>query len=141
MTAMLTTGITPSSVYVEAVMEAERHKWIESQKHGRDLGDQAIRQWYAVYWPLYCRQKRLEHLEGRRWWTEFSDSPFGQLYALIFEGDLLVDRIMDRVYAGYENLDLINWALRWGLPMPRVIDILTQIDVNRARLDPRRMIH
>ena len=124
------------SLYAEAVKEAERHKWIESQKHGRDLGEDAIRDWYRNYWNRFCRWRRMEHLQGTRRWREFGDDDFGQLHVLIVTGDLLVDRILDRVYAGHENLNIINWALRWGLPMERVIRILAQLDVNRAHLDP-----
>lgn len=120
----------------EALLEAERHKWIESQKLGRDVGLPAIAEWYNRYWPMYCREKRLEHLRGSRCWDEFTDEQFGHLYSLIVAGDLLVDRILDRVYAGYENLDIINWAFDWGLDIDRVIEILSQLDVNRARLDP-----
>lgn len=124
------------SLYDEATREAERHKWIESQKLGRDLGQHAIRDWYRNYWHLYCRYRRIEHLQGARPWREFDDEPFGHLYSLIVAGDLLVDRILDRVHAGYENLDMINWALDWGLPVDAVIEVLAQVDVNRARLDP-----
>jgi len=124
------------SLYEEAGLEAERHKWIESQKHGRDLGERAIRDWYRNHWSSYCRHRRLEHLGGERRWLEFSDERFGCLYALIVTGDLLVDRILDRVCAGYENLELINWSLEWGLPPDQIIDILSQLDVNRSRLDP-----
>lgn len=131
-------AVTTTSLYEEAFLEAERHKWIESQKHGRDLGDYAIREWYRVYWPLYCRYRRIEHLQGSRRWREFSDEKFGHLYSLIVAGDALVDRILDRVYAGHENLEIINWAIDWGMPIDRVLDILAQLDVNRARLDPRR---
>jgi len=124
------------SLYHEARQEAERHKWIESQKQGRDLGDTAIRKWFRNHWPHYCRCKRMEHVRGSLCWQEFGDEDFGQLYSLIVAGDLLVDRILDRVYAGLENYDIINWAFDWGLPMDRVIDILSQLDVNRARLEP-----
>lgn len=127
-----------SSLYDEAVREAERHKWIESQKQGRDLGETAIHEWYRVHWHLYCRYRSMEHLRGSRRWREFGDEVFGHIYSLIIAGDLLVDRILDRVYAGYENLDIINWAIEWGLEMDRVVDILSQIDVNRARLEPVR---
>jgi hypothetical protein len=123
------------SLYEQAHAEALRHKWIESQKHGRDLGDWAIRDWYRRYWRTYCRCCRLEHIEGNRRWREFGNDDFGHLYSLIVAGDLLVDRILDRIYAGWENLDIINWGMDWGLPMDRVVDILIQIDVNRARLD------
>lgn len=125
------------SLYEEARREAERHKWIESQKRGCDLGDSAIREWYRLYWRCYCRHRRLEHLEGSRWYREFEEDRFGCLYSRIVTGDLLVDRILDRVYEGYENLDIINWALGWGLPVEPVLEILAQIDVNRARLEPK----
>jgi hypothetical protein len=124
------------SLYEEALREAERHKWIESQKRGRDLGDSAIREWFRLHWPRYCRHKQLEHLSGSQRWREFDDEDFGQIYSLIVTGDLLVDRILDRIDAGYENLDVINWALDWGLPLERVVDLLAQVDVNRARLEP-----
>src|SRR5215469_4387805 len=91
-----------ASIYDEAIREAQRHKWIESQKHGRDLGDQAIRDWYRKHWRSYCRHRRLEHLRGRRRWAEFDDEPSSQIDALIAAGDCLVDRVLDRVYAGYE---------------------------------------
>jgi len=124
------------SLYEDALREAERHKWIESQKHGRDLGETAIREWFRVYWVLYCRSKRLEHVQGKRRWREFEQTAFGQLYSLIVAGDLLLDRILDRLDAGYENLDILLWALEWGLPIERIVSILEQIDVNRARIEP-----
>jgi hypothetical protein len=125
-----------ASIHDEARREAQRHKWIESQKQGRDLGDQAIRDWYRKYWRAYCRHRRIEHLRGRKRWAEFDDEPFGKIDALIASGDCLVDRVLDRVYAGHENLDIINWAIDWGLPTDRVVDILAQLDVNRARFEP-----
>lgn len=126
------------SLYEEAFREAERHKWIESQKRGRDLGDQAIREWYRRYWMIYCRCKRLEHVRGERCWREFDEEAFGQLYSLIVSGDLLLDRVLDRLDAGYENLDVLLWAHEWGLPLERVLYLLELIDVNRARLEPAR---
>jgi len=124
------------SLYDAAHREAERHKWIESQKHGRDLGDLAIHDWYRQHWLMYCRYRRMEHLQGRQRWREFGDEKFGRLYSLIINGDLLLDRILDRVFVGHENLDIINWAIDWGLSLERVLSILTQLDVNRARLEP-----
>lgn len=133
--AVATYEVDEVSLYEEAHAEALRHKWIESQKHGRDLGESAIRDWYRRYWRLYCRCCRVEHIEGNRRWREFGDDDFGHLYFLIVQGDLLTDRVLDRIYAGHENLDIINWGMDWGLPMNRLVDILIQIDVNRARLD------
>lgn len=125
------------SLYEAAWREVLIHKWIESERHGHDLGDSAIHHWWREHWPRYCRRRRVEHILGMHRWSEFDDhDAFGCIYSLILRGDLLADRILDRVDAGYENLDLVNWALEWGLPIDRVIDVLEQIDVNRARLDP-----
>jgi hypothetical protein len=125
-----------ASIYEAALSEAERHKWIESQKQGRDLGDQAIRDWFCSHWRAYCRHRRVEHLRGRRRWAEFDDEPSAQIDSLIAMDDCLVDRVLDRVYAGHENLDIIVWAIDWGLPTQRVVEILAQLDVNRARFEP-----
>lgn len=126
------------SVYDAAHREAELYKWLESEKRGRDLGEHAIREWYRKHWPIYCRHRCMEHLQGRRRWREFGEDQFGHLYSLILNGDLLADRILDRVYAGHENLGILNWAIDWGLPLKRVVDVLAQVDVNRARLEPGR---
>ncbi len=134
--SMQPVSVQPGSIYDEALREAQRHKWIESQKHGRDLGDHAIRDWFRKHWRTYCRHRRLEHLRGRRRWAEFDDEPSVQLDALITADDILFDRVLDRVYAGYENLEIINWAIDWGLPTNRVVEILAQLDVNRARFEP-----
>lgn len=124
------------SLYEAAWREVHVHKWIESERSGRDLGDTAIRDWWLRHWPRYCRRRRVEHILGAHRWSEFEEDAFGCVYTLILRGDLLADRILDRVDAGYENLDIINWAFDWGLPTERVMEILKQIDVNRARLDP-----
>ena len=125
-----------ASLYEEAWREVQVHKWIESERQGRDLGDTAIRDWWRRHWPHYCRKKRLEHICGRKLWNEFGEDAFGCLYSMIVTGDLLVDRILDHLDGGSENLCVINWAIEYGLPSDRVLGILEQIDVNRARLDP-----
>ncbi len=124
-----------ASIYDEALRETQRHKWIESQKHGRDLGDQAIRDWFRKHWRTYCDIADGAS-SGTRRWAEFDDEPSGQIDAMITADDILVDRVLDRVYAGYENLDIINWAIDWGLPTNRVVEILARLDVNRARFEP-----
>lgn len=39
--------------------EMERHKWIESEKAGRDLGREAIYQWVKLYAKIF-REKYFE---------------------------------------------------------------------------------
>jgi hypothetical protein len=122
------------SLYEEGLREAERHKWIESQKHGIDLGDRALTDWFRQYWPLFCRLKCLEHLSGSRSWCEFDPEDFGLIGKLIRDEDLLLEMILDRAHAGMENLPIIVWAQEWGLPLARVITILEQLNLNRAQL-------
>lgn len=134
---MATTSITRLSVYHESVKEAARHKWIESQKRGRDVGDSAIREWYQFYWLEYCRQKNLEHVQGQQLWIEFAEEDFGCVFTLLEQNDLLLDMILDRVRCGWENLDVIVWAQDWGLDLDQVLCILEQLNINRARMEPR----
>ena len=131
------TAVRPTlSLYEEGRREAERHKWIESQKRGMDVGNAAVDEWYRRHWPHYCRHKRLEHLVGCCLWREFSPQDFGLIEKLIVRNDLLLDRVLDRLREGWENLNVILWALEWGMPIDRVIAILTALDINSARLDP-----
>ena len=125
----------PRSLYSAALEEALRHKWIESQKHGCDLGEAALKDWFRKHWLPFCRSKRLEHVEGMQQWSEFAQHEFGQVFQLIMDDDILCDRILDRMEHGFDNLEIINWALSWGLPMIRVLQLLEIIDINRARLE------
>jgi hypothetical protein len=122
------------SVYAEGEREAERFKWIESEKAGRDLGAEAVDHWINRYWSGYCRTRLVEHLNGRRYWQEFGQEHFGLLGRQFCDDPLLLDRIMDRISDGQENLDVIGWALDWGLNMDDVIDVLEALDVNRHRI-------
>ena len=124
------------SLYVEGLREAQRHKWIESQKCGKDLGDSALTDWYRRYWSIFCRLKCLEHLSGSCHWSEFEPEDFGLIGNLILKEDLLLEMILDRASAGCENLSLLLWAQDWGLPMERVLDILEQLNLNQAQLEP-----
>jgi hypothetical protein len=50
------------------------------------------------------------------------------------ENDLLLDRILDRIKAGQENLDIICWAHDWGIAIKPLIEILEALDINSRRL-------
>lgn len=130
------TAVDCTSLKCEGRIEADRHKWIESQKHGFDLGEQAIRDWYARFWQHFCRHKRFEHLEGRRQYLEFPPQEFGGLYQLLKVGDELLNTLLDRFKRGSENLDIIIWAHEVELPMDRVLYLLELININLARIDP-----
>ncbi|MCS6851970.1 MAG: hypothetical protein NZ700_12470 [Gemmataceae bacterium] len=126
--------VEKSSVYVEGEKEAQRHKWIESERAGRDLGEDAIGSWVQQHWWGYLRARWIEHLQGIRFWVELDRGDFGLLQRAFQDDALLLDRIMDRIKAGQENLNIIVWALDWHLPMDRVRYILNSLDINSRRL-------
>jgi hypothetical protein len=126
-----------ASVYVDGEQEALRYKWIESEKAGRDLGEAAIRRWVQQHWWGYLRARWLEHLHGKRFWVELDRGDFGLLKRTFQDKPLLLDRILDRLKAGQENLDVVLWALDWGIPMPDVRKILEALDINSRRLAHR----
>ena len=126
-----------SSVYTESEQEALRYKWIESEKAGHDLGEDAIRLWVKRHWWGYLRARWLEHLQGKRFWVELDRGDFGLLQREFHDNTLLLDRILDRLKSGQENLDILCWALDWGLETQPIVDILTALDINSRRLAHR----
>ncbi|GIW81079.1 MAG: hypothetical protein KatS3mg105_2886 [Gemmatales bacterium] len=126
-----------ASVYVESEKEALRFKWLESEKAGCDLGEVAIRRWVKEHWGGYLRARWIEHLQGKCFWVELDRGDFGILKSQFSEDALLLDRILDRIKAGKENLDIILWAHEFNLPMDRVLHILEMLDINSRRLGHR----
>jgi len=126
-----------ASVYSDCEQEALRYKWIESEKAGHDLGEDAIRLWVKKHWWGYLRARWLEHLQGKCFWVELDRGDFGLLQREFRDNTLLLDRILDRLKSGQENLDIILWAMNWGLPMTPVLQILEALDINSRRLAHR----
>lgn len=127
----------PASVYEDCEKEAARFKWIESEKAGCDLGEQAVRRWVREHWCGYLRARWLEHLHGKTFWKELDRGDFGLLQRCFHENTLLLDRILDRLKTGQENLDVILWALDWGINLADVRAILQALDINSRRLAHR----
>lgn len=122
------------SVFVECQEEMKRFKWIESEKAGRDLGEVAVRRWVKDHWWGYLRAKWVEHLQGKRFWVELDRGDFGLLQREFRDQQLLLDRILDRLKEGQENLDIILWALNWNVSLEQVFSILEALDINSRRL-------
>jgi hypothetical protein len=125
------------SIYEDCQVEVDRHKWIESEKAGTDLGENAVRQWVKHHWSGYLRARWLEHLQGRKFWIELDRGDYGLLMQRFQDKPLLLDRILDRLKTGQENLRVILWAIDWQLPMADVLEILTALDINSRRLSHR----
>src|SRR4051794_13741244 len=116
--------------------EAQRHKWIESEKAGRDLGEWAIRCWVREHWNGFLRERWLEHLQGRAFWIELDHDDFGLLQRA-FQGSLLIDEILRLLIAGKEDLGVLNWAIDTNQPMDKVLEILETLNVSSRRIEYR----
>lgn len=125
---------TTMSIYADCQVEADRFKWIESEKAGRDLGETAMRKWVKEHWWGYLRARWLEHLQGRRFWIELDRGDFGLLQRAFQDQRDLLDRILDRLKDGQENLDIITWAVAYQIPLEPVLQILEALDINSRRL-------
>jgi len=127
---------TRQSLHQYGEEEAQRFKWIESEKAGRDLGETAIRTWIKTHWNTFLRHRWLEHLQGKRYWIELDPADFGLLQRA-FHGSLLIDPILEHLKLGRENLEITVWALDLGIDMDEVRKILVTLDVNSRRIECR----
>lgn len=129
------------SIYKASYLEALRHKWIASEEAGCDLGEGAVAEWLKHHWKGWCRERWLEHLMGRVRWLEF---PAGEFAALKrkFQGSTgILDRVVEKILLGAENLDIIIWASELSLDITQVIDILIVADINRPVIDNPRFFY
>lgn len=130
----MTETISTYSVYADSEQEANAYKWIVSQKAGRDLGDDAIREWVKLHWWGFLRHRWIEHLQGRRYWLELDRNDFGLLLREFDAERQLLDELMMLLKDGKENLDIINWAIDHKKDMEAIHRILAAIDMNSRRL-------
>jgi hypothetical protein len=129
--------IARGSVHEACIEEENRHKWIESQKAGYDLGEGCIREWVKRHWTGYLRARWVEHLQGKHFWIELDRGDFGLLQREFVTSRELLDAILDQLKSGKENLHIIFWAVSCGIPTGPVHEILEALDVNSRRLRHR----
>jgi hypothetical protein len=125
------------SIHEACIEEENRHKWIESQKAGYDLGEGCIREWVKRHWMGYLRARWVEHLQGKHFWVELDRGDFGLLQREFKGRRELLDTILDQLKSGQENLHIIFWAVSCGIPTDHVHEILEALDVNSRRLRHR----
>jgi hypothetical protein len=126
--------VVTKSVYQECIEEENRHKWIESEKAGYDLGEACIRRWVQEHWTGYLRARWVEHLQGKCFWVELDRGDFGLLQREFRDRQELLDVILDQLKSGRENLHIIVWAVSAGIPCEPVQQILAALDINSRRL-------
>lgn len=129
--------VVAKSVYNDCIEEENRHRWIESEKAGYDLGEGCIRQWVKEHWSGYLRARWVEHLQGKCFWVELDRGDFGLLQREFQDKHELLDVILDQLKSGKENLHIIDWAITTHIPMEPVLQILKALDINARRLKHR----
>jgi hypothetical protein len=123
------------SIFIDWQVEAQRFKWILSERAGRDVGDEAIYQWVRDHWWGYLRARWLEHLHGKCFWIELDHGDFGLIQRAFQNRKDLLEQILDRLKDGQENLEIIRWAVHSDRDLvDPVIEILTELDINSRRL-------
>ena len=125
------------SIWDDSQREIDTYKWIVSEHAGYDLGEAAVRRWIKEHWSGYLRARWIEHLQGKRFWIELDRDDFGLLTGKFQDQTLLLDRIVDRLIAGGENLHILLWAQDCQIPMEDVLQILEALDINSKRLSYR----
>ena len=129
-------GTAVLSLTAHALAAADRHKWIESERAGVDLGSRAYRDWIDRYWKGWVRSRLIEHLYGWRCWGAFDRRQYGLLARSSVEHHIpsATLRVMATILAeGGENLDVITWAMHQGKPLDPLLWLLDRIDVNAHR--------
>src|SRR5262245_63968019 len=107
---MIETGIAERaaerrSVYEQADQAAQEHKWIESEKAGRDLGHEAVRHWSRSHWLRFYRWRLVQHLRGEVYFREFHPRTFAIVSNHPKIPNDLLEAILNQVRDGSENLD------------------------------------
>ncbi|MFO0938579.1 MAG: hypothetical protein U0798_18905 [Gemmataceae bacterium] len=127
-------GVRTDSLFSDSLREINEFKWYRSEEAGRDLGEMAVRDWVRVHWSGYLRTKWLEHLQGKTFWIELKRCEFGILQEQCDNDNALLNRIIDKLKVGQENLDIIQWAVSEQLSLLHVHRILTAVDINSLHL-------
>jgi hypothetical protein len=122
------------SVHLACRIEEARHRWIESEKAKRDLGESAVRQWVRKHWHSFLRARWIEHLEGKVFWVELDRGDFGLLHSDIVKRFDLFQPVVEKLKAGFENLCFVRWSKEMGYDYEQVHQILVLLDINSRRL-------
>ena len=123
------------SLYEDSWQEALCEKLYQSQRAGRDVGEEAIRYWVHAHWPGFLRARWIEHILGIRFWVELSRKDFGILRDPPEELKPLRDSVIDLLIRMKENLDIFCWS-RCKSPEERkaIRELLHLINLNGHKL-------
>lgn len=122
------------SIYDASEAEIMKFKWIESQRAGRDLGEDAVRQWVVLHWSGFLRARWIEHLQGVRFWCELDSHDFNLVNREPPEVAVKLNQIVEQLKHGAEILNILVWAHDTGETRGLIVQLLDKLQVNSKRL-------
>jgi hypothetical protein len=131
-----TDGVVVHSLTAHALQAMDRHRWIESEHAGHDVGDAVLGDWVDRYWKGFVRARLIEHLYGWRCWGAFDEADFGLLARRSVEYHVstsVLQEVANILADGGENLDVVTWALARGEALDPILWLLDRIDINAKR--------
>jgi hypothetical protein len=90
---------------------AEALNYVERQRNlcGEDLGITFVDAWCRSQWRRFQRRCRVEHLFGKRQYSQFPAEEFGNWSEDDRELDQEFDLVVGKYESGSENLDFVCW--------------------------------
>jgi hypothetical protein len=126
----MNSNISRLSIWVIAAGEADEHKWHESMRNNRDMGVEAIRDWYRKYFRQFVRGRLMDHISGKCLFEEFNESAFNILQVFKFKCPQLREKLETSLRDGKENLDIIAKELDKNDDVDEAIRVLEVVNVN-----------
>jgi len=128
-------GVECGSLREASLEEALAERWIQSYHAGRDVGEQAIRHWILRHWPGFLRRRVVQHMLGQKFWVELGRETFDLFKDLSPEKKPVLDKVIEQLLNGAENLDFARWLQCQPRDIrPIIRQLLTTININSYRI-------
>lgn len=122
------------------LVEACKHKLIESQRFGEDLGMLSVKDWCSRHWRTFQRFRRIEHVFGEKYYRQFPAVEFGVWKDREREEGSVFDLVLGAFECCMENLQFVEWARSQKLSEKDAYPLFILLDPNCVRWDPRHII-
>lgn len=127
-------NICPISILFLALIEARKYRWNKGMEHCKDVGRDAIEEWFKKSFKKWYRLNWTEHLNGKKFHDGFSPEEFN-IVANENDKELIAKIIGFLSETGNisENLGIMLWARSVCADMNKVTSFLNKIKINNKR--------
>jgi len=117
----------------QARREAEVHKWLLSEEAKRDMGAEAIEDWFRVHFHGFARKCLFDHITGRCCYDLFNPDAFNIVQVHQFREPNVGQKVIELLLSK-QNLDIFRWICDAQITdeevLDDVIDFLSIVNVN-----------